>query len=243
MPAIPPLTARHALFVDFDGTLVDIAATPGGVTVDPVVPALLIRLAQRLEGALAVVSGRTLAELMPLLRPYAGAASGVHGYELRLPDGTTIIPPPDPVLERIRPMLNEFAVQSPGLILEDKGVGFSLHYRRRPDLADACLALAGRAAALAQGRLTVRPGKMIVELLPPAANKGHAVTEFLHRPPFQGRVPVCIGDDRTDEDGFVAVNRLGGVSIHVGTTGETVAQYRLADVPSVIAWLSAFAPA
>jgi trehalose 6-phosphate phosphatase len=240
MLTAPPLTPRNAVFLDFDGTLVDIAATPGGVVVSPALPALLQRLAQHLDGALAVISGRTLAELLPLLRPYAGAAAGAHGLEIRLPSGETHTPPPEPSLERIKPLLRDFAAQSPGVIFEDKGVGLSLHYRRRPDLAEACIAIVQGGAALSDGQLTARLGKMIAELLPPAANKGHAVVEFMRQASFQGRVPVCVGDDRTDENGFIAVNRLGGFSIHVGAASDSAAQYGLADVNAVIAWLAAF---
>lgn len=239
---VPPLTKDDALFLDFDGTIVEIAATPDQVRVEGDLPNLLVQAAEKLQGAIAVISGRPLAGLMQLLSPFEGAAAGVHGLERRMASGTMIIPPPDPSIEVVRPMIERFAATMRGIILEDKGQTLALHFRARPDMAHACGQIAQKAATLSDGRLTAMAGKMMVELCPREANKGQAILEFLAEPPFRGRRAVFVGDDRTDEDGFEIVNRLGGISILVGPPMSTSARFRFTGVPEVIAWLSTFVP-
>lgn len=244
MPPAPPIDPADALFLDFDGTLVEIAAAPDQIVLDSEVPALLDAAAARLGGALAVVSGRGLDELARLVAPFAGALAGGHGNERRTREGTVHRPAPDPALPRIRAVLRNFAAGRPGVLFEDKGLSLALHFRAVPAAAEACQAVAQQAASLAAPRLTVMPGKMVVEVLPRAAAKGAAVEAFLATPPFVGRRPVFVGDDVTDEDGFALVNRLGGVSIRVGAAeAASAARFRIADVPAVVAWLAAFAAA
>lgn len=237
---VPSLAEEDALFLDFDGTIVEIAATPDEVRVENDLPDLLGQVAKKLRGAVAVVSGRSLAGLVRLLSPFEGALAGVHGLERRTPSGTMIIPPPEPSLDVVRPMIEKFAAITRGVILEDKKRSLALHFRARPDIACACRQVADEAARLAHGRLAVLTGKMAVELRPQKANKGQAILGFLAEPPFQGRRAVFVGDDHTDEDGFETVNRLGGISIHVGAPMSTAARFRLEGVPEVIDWLSAF---
>lgn len=237
----PPLPSRSdALFVDFDGTLVEIAATPDRVEVMADLPDLLQRIAARLDGALAVISGRPLAELGRLLAGYNGAAAGIHGLERRSASGVLQRAPADPSLDLVWPLVRQFAAVTQGALIEDKGLAIAIHYRERPELADACRRLAKQAVVLSKDRLTMLPGKMVVELRPRAADKGHAVKSFLAEPEFRGRRPVFVGDDRTDEDGFAVVNELGGVSIVVSSVEDSLARYRLADVAAVIRWLESF---
>jgi trehalose 6-phosphate phosphatase len=238
---VPPLPSRgDALFVDFDGTLVEIAATPDRVEVADGLPELLQRVAARLDGALAVISGRPLADLGRLLAGYSGAAAGIHGLERRSADGVVERADADPALDLVWPLVRQFAAITPGVLIEDKGLAIAIHYRGRPELAEACRRLAEQAITLSQDGLTLLHGKMVVELRPRTTDKGRAIRAFLAEPVFRGRRPVFVGDDRTDEDGFAVVNELGGVSIRVGAADGSAARYRLDDVAAVISWLRRF---
>jgi len=233
----PPLCRDQALFLDFDGTLVEIAPSPSSVHVPSELPHLLGALSDRLDGAVAVVSGRPLDELARMLDPFSGAIAGDHGLERRCCDGTVTRSLVHPELKRLRPLIAGFATSHEGLLLEDKGRSLALHYRHAPSLAARCRALMRSAAQASNGALTAVPGKMVIELMPRSGGKGRAIADFLANAPFHGRLPVFVGDDTTDEDGFAVVNRLGGLSIHVGT-GATVARHNLATVSEVLAWLA-----
>jgi trehalose 6-phosphate phosphatase len=232
----PPLHRDHALFLDFDGTLVEIAPAPSLVRVPAELPDLLDELADRLGGAIAVVSGRPLDELARMLAPFAGGIAGDHGLERRYGGGKVTRCRAHPELDRFRPLLAGFATRHHGVVLEDKGGSLALHYRQKPSLGSICHAFLRRAAQASNGALATVAGKMVVELMPRSAGKGRAISDFLANPPFHGRLPVFIGDDTTDEDGFAVVNRLGGVSVHVGG-GATIAHHNLATVGDVLAWL------
>lgn len=236
----PPLLARgDALFIDFDGTLVEIAATPDRIEVAAGLPALLQRIAVRLDGALAVISGRPLADLTHRLAGYSGATAGNHGLERRSATGVVHRPRTDPTLELVWPVIRQFAALTPGVTIEDKGLAIAIHYRGRPELADTCQRLAERAVLLSENQLMMLTGKMVIELRPRGTDKGYAVQAFLAEPEFRGKRPVFVGDDRTDEAGFAVVNRLDGIAIRVGD-GESIARYRLDSVGAVIRWLEAF---
>lgn len=236
----PRLSRGDALFIDFDGTLVEIAVTPDRIEIVAGLPSLLQRAAARLDGALAVISGRPLAELTRFLAGYTGAAAGIHGLERRNVAGAIQRPGPDAALDLVWPLLRQFAATTQGAVIEDKSLAIAIHYRGRPELADACCRIAERAVLLSENRLTMLCGKMVVELRPTAADKGRAVHAFLAEPEFLDRRPVFVGDDRTDEAGFAAVNELGGLSVHVGAGSDSLAHYRLGSVSDVIRWLEDF---
>jgi trehalose 6-phosphate phosphatase len=235
--APPPLHRDQALFLDFDGTLVEIAQSPSLVRVPAELPELLRELTSWLDGAVAVVSGRPLDELARMLAPFHGGIAGDHGLERRLGDGTVTRCLAHHELDRFRPLVAGFAARHNGVLLEDKGGSLALHYRQSPALAARCRALVRRAAQASNGALATIAGKMVVELIPQSAGKGRAIAGFLADPPFRGRLPVFVGDDITDEDGFAVVNRTGGVSVHVGG-GATIAHHNLATVGDVLAWLT-----
>jgi len=241
LPAVSPpgLCPEHALFLDFDGTLVEIAPKPDQVRVRPELPGLLNGLARRLGGALAVVSGRPLDELSRMLEPFSGAMAGQHGFERRHADGHITRRPPPPSLDRLRPALVRFAAHHPGVLLEDKGASLALHYRQTPSQEEDCRALIRCLARASNGELEELDGKMVVELRSRFGNKGRAVAELLGEPPFLGRLPVFVGDDTTDEDGFAVVDAAGGISVHVGSSVTTTARYRVAGVSEVLLWLAA----
>ncbi len=232
----PQLSRGDALFIDFDGTLVEIAAAPDRIVVAAGLPNLLQRLAASLDGALAVISGRPLAELERYLNGYTGAAAGNHGLERRGASGIIHRPRPDPALDSIWPAIHQFAAMTHGATVEDKGLTIAIHYRGRPELADACRRVAEQAVQLSDNRLTMLAGKMVIELRPRTAGKDRAAQAFLAEPEFRGRRPVFVGDDQTDEEGFATVDRMGGFAIHVGD-GNSIARYRLDGVAAVIRWL------
>jgi len=238
----PPLARPDwALFLDVDGTLVEIAAAPDAVRVPPELVTLLDGLRHGLGGALALVSGRTIATLDALFRPLRLAAAGNHGLERRAADGRVIRPAPSPAVEPARAAMQGFAADHDGVILEDKGLSVALHFRRAPDAGPAALALADDIAARGGGALIIQHGKMMVELRPPNGDKGSVIADFMAEPPFAGRTPVFIGDDVTDEHGFAVVNRMGGHSVRIGENGPTAAHHRLNDVSSLRNWLESAA--
>lgn len=229
-----------ALFVDFDGTLVSIAERPDEVRIDATILSNLIRLTAQLDGAFAIVTGREVADVDRFLEPHVFAASGVHGFEYRLPDAPlTRLTANDAVLDEVAHVVGEMVAEHDGLLIERKSSAIALHYRGRPELEDECRAVVAELARQHE-ELRVMHGKMVIEIKSHDASKGVAIDTFLNAPPFAGRKPVFLGDDVTDEAAFAAVNARDGISIKVGP-GETLAEYRLADTEAVGAWLAQLA--
>ena len=237
----PPLDpSRDALFLDVDGTLLDIAARPGDVAVEEGLPAVLERLSARLGGALALITGRDIATIDGLFASARFAMAGVHGAELRLPDGRTRHQPPHPALDGIKAGLAEWVAARPGLLLEDKERAVAVHYRGQPQAAGEVEAHLRALAAAAGPELTVQPGKMVMEIRPAAADKGVALGTLMALPPFRGRRPLMIGDDLTDEPAFAAAMAAGGRACRVGAAdGPTAAEMCFADPAAVRRWLAA----
>ncbi len=230
--------ADWALFLDVDGTLLHIAETPDGVEVTDRLRVLLARLSPLYGHALALISGRAIADLDRLFAPLALPAAGLHGLERRDAAGRIRrLGDPD-WLNGLRRALGGFASAHPGVILEDKGRTLALHYRRAPQVEPEARRLVGELTEADRERLRVIEGKMVLEVKPRLTDKGAAVEAFLAEPPFAGRHPVFVGDDVTDEDAFVVVNRLGGYSVRVGDLPGTAARYRLPNVNAVIDWLA-----
>jgi trehalose 6-phosphate phosphatase len=237
---VKALDPGAALFLDFDGTLVEIAPSPELVRVPRELPPLLEKRQRERGGALAVLSGRPLAELDRLLDPWRGPAAGLHGSERRRADGRIARARnarAAQALSRLRPRLEAFAARDPGLRLEDKGAALALHYRFAPRYEAELRAFAFGLLGEAAGALRVIDGKRVLEFAPAGSSKGTAIAAFLAEPPFRGRPPVFVGDDATDEDGFAAVNRRGGISIRVGPPQETKARFRFPAVAAALAWL------
>jgi trehalose 6-phosphate phosphatase len=237
-PAPPPALdpARTALFLDLDGTLAPIAASPREVLPSPERTRLLQATTQRLGGRLAVISGRALADIDSILQGSVTSAAAVHGLVRRNAAGAVFSRPPHPALNTARVAL-DWLIDQPGIFVEDKRLGLAVHYRRAPQRAAEVLA-ACRQVAQTSG-LTLQLGHMVAELRTPGPDKGDSVRAFMAETPFRGATPVFVGDDLTDEDGFEAAAALGGYGVLVGDARPTAARHALPDVDAVLAWLAA----
>ncbi|AXU94880.1 MAG TPA: trehalose-phosphatase [Erwinia persicina] len=235
---VPPLLAatRYAFFFDVDGTLAAIKPRPDEVSIPAQVLDNLNRLAQRCEGAVALISGRPIEQLDALASPLVLPMAGVHGAERRNSEGHISRLRLQPAtVTALSQALNTAMAVLPGTQLESKGMAFALHYRQAPQHQQAVEQLADSLVARFP-ELVQQPGKCVVELKPRGVNKGAAIEEFMQHPPFAGRVPVFLGDDLTDEAGFNVVNAMEGISIKVGA-GTSAAQGHLSDVAAVYHWL------
>lgn len=228
---------RHALFLDFDGTLVDFAPTPDAIVLRPGTVEKLDRLSRQLGGAMALISGRRVADLDAFLAPLAPPASGLHGLQIRSADMELKARPPSRQIAESRRRLAAEIGPGDRLRLEDKGGALVLHFREHPDQADRAKSLARQAIAGLE-ELHVVEGHAIAEIRARGVDKAEALLELMRSQPFSGRLPVYVGDDSTDEDGFRAAQQSGGFGIKVGA-GETEATYRVADISAVHDWLAA----
>lgn len=242
MPVLPPppldLLAGASLFIDFDGTLVELIDRPDEIVVDDALRDLLGRIGAALPGRVAIVSGRSIDQLDAFLGDHAAAMAfgGSHGVERRVAGGALSLPDTLPDFAPAAAAIGDFAARHPGTIVEHKRYGLALHYRMAPDVEEkARLIMQGLAETFGFGLQT---GKMMVELKISGGNKGQAVTAFLEEPAMAGSRPWFIGDDVTDEDGFRAAHALGGGGILVGEPRATAASYVLPDVAAVRAWLT-----
>jgi trehalose 6-phosphate phosphatase len=229
---------RHALFLDLDGTLVDIEERPHAVTASDTLRNLLRTLSAAMDGAVALITGRTLGEADRILGGALGYVAGVHGYEMQrgaqiMRDTASLTPIAEAAAD-IRALLQQHALPA---LVEDKRASLALHYRHAPEAGAQLLQLANEIAA--KRGLRVMQGKMVVELVAGARTKGDALKLFMSEAPFRGRIPVKLGDDRTDEDAFAAANALGGFGVLIGMPRESLASYNLAGPSAVFDWLSA----
>lgn len=233
----PPLSLLDgaALFLDFDGTLVEVAETPDAISVPPSMPPLLRLLAKRLDGRLGIVSGRALADLERHIDCTGVAVSGSHGLELRLRDGSHIPLSAPMDLKEVRAAVARFAATIAGLLVEEKPSSVALHFRKAPREQEKVAEFMRRLSR--KSGLALQPGKMVFELRPKGADKGDAVRAFMAEPEFAGARPLFMGDDVTDEDAFEAVAAMGGDGILVGPPRATAAKWRLDDVAAVAGWL------
>ena len=226
-----------AIFTDFDGTLVELADTPDSIAVPATLAHHLEQTALEFDLAFAVLTGREIAEIDKFLSPLLLPVAGAHGTQRRRADG--VLEAIDPAslsgAEAIAADLAGLIEAEPALILETKQGAVAVHFRQAPQLEDTVRA-AMQDILQRHEHFTLVPGKMVFEARPRAASKGDALRAFMLEEPFIGRTPIFIGDDVTDEDGFIAAQDLGGVGIKLGD-GDTAARMRIADVGSVRALL------
>jgi trehalose 6-phosphate phosphatase len=240
MSMLPPPSLDWCLFLDVDGTLIELTDSPLETFADSPLKNLLRSVAERLGGALALVSGRSIHYLDALFVPLRLPAAGLHGVERRKASGAlhgaSFI---DTQLDPARAALQALAQAHPGLFIEDKGRTVAVHFRMVPQLESL---VRGRLAEIAQplgSNYHIQEGSKVFEIKPRGFSKATAIKAFLKEPPFSGRKPVFVGDDLTDQDGFRMVEDAGGMSIAVGT--RVRAQFSLADAAAVRDWLQAIA--
>lgn len=237
-PGLPRITPRTALFLDFDGTLIDIAPQPDLVTVPEDLTRVLRQLGERLEGALAIVSGRSLRDLDRFLSPLNLATAAEHGAQNRLTSGEVVsVAAPD--LQPAADSAADLARSHAGLRVEIKSSTVALHYRQAPALQALCLQVMQDAASRTPG-VELLHGKCVIEIKPAGVSKGTAIRAFMAQAAFAGRRPLFAGDDVTDESGFAVVQALGGQGIKVGD-GPTLARHRCATPALLRQWLAAAA--
>lgn len=228
-----PALRDWALFLDIDGTLLDLAPKPDQVVVPGFLPPLLAALSTHLHGALALISGRALGEIDRLI-PGGFDAAGSHGAQWRR---AGIVKSAGAVAPELDALVRQAGTMN-GILVERKPASVALHYRDAPEREAALRVLASRTVASAPA-LRVLEGKSVIEVVPVGANKGVAIARFMTCPPFAGRLPVFVGDDVTDEAGFAIVNKLGGLSVHVGTNPATRASRKVHSPAVVLRWLVA----
>lgn len=227
-----------SLFLNLDGTLVEPGETPDAVVVPESLKMLLIGLCLRLQGALALISGRELRDVDRMLAPLRFCTVGIHGCQIREASGCVVANQFDsPLLATARHALNDFTSQHPGVVLRDKGCALALHFRSDSEFSQAAYDAISSVAAQLGPAFIIQGGKCFYELRPRIFTTGSAVDMLMSAMPFHGRTPVYVGDDLSDEDGFRAVNVLGGMSIRVGPASTTNARYWLPDVAAVSEWL------
>jgi trehalose 6-phosphate phosphatase len=243
----PALDRETGLFLDVDGTLLDIAPTPDAVVVPEGLVDTLNRLSEALDGAVALVSGRRRAELAQFFRGADVVLVGEHGATASVPlpavDAARGERPPPALTAALR----RFAARHPDTLLELKGHGAALHVRRAPEAAAAARRLANALAETYRDRVRLLRGKAVFEFVSNGISKGRAIEALLEQEPFRGRRPYVIGDDVTDEDGFAVANRLGGTALRVGSSDlrmtHSVARYTIPTPLQLRKWLRGCADA
>ncbi len=229
-----------AIFLDLDGTIVELAEHPDAVRVEAATLRLLDELRDKSGGALAVISGREIAVIDRLLHPLVLPAAGVHGLQRRDAAGILHLCETSDILP-VTMALRKIAAEEAGVFIEQKPGAVALHYRLRPDL-ERRYSTAVEVILRRRPDLRLVHGKMVFEIIQKGADKGSMINAFLAEPPFFGREPIFVGDDVTDEPGFAAVNARGGISIKVGAS-DSAARFRIRNVSELRDWLCKLAGA
>lgn len=233
---LPTVARDWALFLDVDGTIVDYAPRPDAAIVPPSLAKTLGALFSLLDGALAIVSGRSIANLDRLFAPLVLPTAGQHGAEARLGDRKCAVGSHSLALEAILRSAYAFDEGS-SLLIENKGLSATIHYGETSSMPDALGEILRAAVARSGGAYRLLASRRGFDIVPSAVDKGRAVDWFMRAAPFAGRVPVFIGDDRTDEDGFAVVAARGGHAIKVGPSAGSVAPWHVRDPRTLREWL------
>lgn len=241
--AVTPALEGWALFLNVDGALLETARTPREASAPDSLKELLNAVCSRMDGALALVSGRSIADLDALFAPLRFSAAGVHGCERRHATGCLVRPDIDVhLLDRARETLRKLVDGQPELLLEDKRYGLAVHFRRAPQLRHYVRTIVKVVANGLGTEFVMAEGDHVCEIRPSAWSTASAIAAFLSEPPFRGRTPVFLGNDVTDEEAFGYVNSRGGISIRIGTRSRSLAKYTLGRVSDAVDWLKGIPP-
>jgi trehalose 6-phosphate phosphatase len=235
--SLRPELRKCAILLDIDGTILDLAPSPQQVWVPPGLRRTLARLDGLTGGAVALVSGRSLADIDLIFSPLQLAAIGGHGAELRAVADAEPVMRAGPLSTALKRKLASVTEIGPGILAENKGYSLAIHYRLAPDKEDEVRsAVAAICAGAPPGSVEILPGKLVVEIKPAGISKADAVCELMSLPPFADRKPIFIGDDVTDEPVFGIIAKFGGLGFSVGRVfADTNGHF---DKPeSVRAWL------
>jgi trehalose 6-phosphate phosphatase len=225
---------RWALFLDIDGTLLDLAPTPDAIDVPEELPGELDTLSRKMGGAMALVTGRALPYADALFEPFHFPIAGLHGAEMRGPHGRTMYADAPPEFQDLKSALIATTKDMEGVLIEDKGAAVAAHYRLAPQCEERLGEVMMTFAKAAGSGWALQLGKFVYELRPSGASKGNAVERFMREPPFLNRLPLTIGDDLTDESMFAIANERGGHSIRVGRSNASTCAVSTADSPAHI---------
>lgn len=240
---LPDDLSGWALFIDIDGTLIDLAATPESIVIPPELPRQLMKLSQKVDGAMALVTGRSIAAVDAMFEPYHFTVAGLHGAEIRRENAEILRQGlKAEALDRTRTLLQTFASRWPGMVIEDKGLGVAVHYRQVPEAAAAAAHAVDRLVKDLGYGWKRQDGKMVIEIGPSGTNKGMAVAHFMETAPYAGRKLLVMGDDLTDETMFRFANETGERSVRVGDPPfESIAQFKLDSADTVRSWIARMA--
>jgi trehalose 6-phosphate phosphatase len=233
---VTPISGGWALFLDLDGTLLDIAPTPEGVRIPESLCRDLENARRAVDGALALVSGRSIATIDRLLAPLRLPAAGQHGAEIRCAPEEPILLCSTIDLGQARRLLTPLTAIA-GIVIEDKGASLAVHHRQASTPSEDLYRWIADALAPLGGGLEILRGRRVFDVKPRGISKATAVEQFMARAPFGGRLPVFVGDDKTDEDGFRAVTALGGIAIQVGPNRSAAATSWIESPAAVRRWL------
>ncbi|WP_214470919.1 trehalose-phosphatase [Mesorhizobium sp. dw_380] len=234
-PAVPQ--GPWALFLDIDGTLLEHAAHPDAVVVGGELRSLLTRLEAQLDGALAFITGRSIAAVDHLFQPLRLRAAGLYGLEHRLVRNGPVEAAGEPADIAALAQEIEAELANADVYIERKGPILAIHTRAAPQLLERATRLVEQALARLPAGYRVLAGNAGVELMPLEAAKGAAIRRFMQGAAFAGRRPVFLGDDTSDENGFDAINEMNGISVRIRPRGATAARHALASVDEALAWL------
>ena len=236
----PPPSLEWCLFLDVDGTLIELTDSPLATHANPELKTLLNQVAERLGGAVALVSGRSIDYLDALFSPLRLPAAGLHGVERRKATGAVQGAGfHDSQLDAARIGVKKLVIAHPGTSVEDKGRTLAVHFRMAPQCESSVRESVVALARPLGSNYHIQEGNMVLEIKPRGFSKATAIRAFMAEPPFSGRMPVFIGDDLTDQDGLQVVEEQGGISIAVGD--RVHGQYRVDSPAAVHQWLETIA--
>lgn len=225
------------MFLDIDGTLIDIASTPNDVVIPQNLSKILENVTLRLDGALAILTGRPIADVDILLAPLAPVAAGIHGAEIRFFPSGDIANKARPVNARIEQAVQALSFQHPSVLIERKQQSIALHYRQAPEVAAHLESALLQILKDSENDLTIARGKQVLELVPKHISKGSALEEIMGYSPFAEKQPIMIGDDISDQSAFAVARRLGGKGMKVAGEQFSRSESDFDGPSDVLAWL------